>query len=339
MTMSLKRLAPLACLAALLSGCAPTVLTQPVPVSTDPPGASVAVDGKPGCTSPCQLALTRNQDHILSVTKEGYRQQDVIIKRQYQSNKVLLNAINQGAQSAQFFKDGWMGLNQGVMSMNSQEETGEAYVLSPSTVSLRLVPVAGFARRTGPDELAQAAQAAASGLSPLDIMDQGDQQMLENALETSRSGEVKVWRNAQSGASFSVSPEAAQEEGGQVLRWFALGAKQNGVSASGRFPAHRVGRGEWLVGLPPAQAASGSDKAMDKGAEDLSRRETLRALGQAPLPEAKKSWSLGSSSSTKTSSSSTPGGYSTTTTTTKTSAKASVGFNPAGLVNVLDALQ
>lgn len=335
MTGRMKRLAHLACCAALLSGCAPAVLTQPVPVSTDPPGASVTVDGKPGCTSPCQLDLARTQDHILSVTKQGYRQQDVIIKRQYQSNKVLLNAINQGAQSAQFFKDGWMGVNQGVMSMNSQEETGEAYVLSPSTVSLRLVPVAGFARRTGPEQLAQASQAADSGLSPLDIMDRGDQQMLENALETSRSGAVNAWQNPQSGASFSVSPEAAQEEGGQVLRWFVVGARQNGVSASGRYPAHRVGRGEWVVGLPGAQAGSGPDK----GAAELSRRETLRALGQAPLPEVKKSWDMGSSSSTKTSTSTTPGGTSTTTTTTKTSAKASVGFNPAGLVNVLDALQ
>lgn len=331
----LKRITPLACVL-LLAACAPTVLTQPVPVSTDPGGASVAVDGKPACTAPCQVDLARNQDHILTLTKAGYRQQDVLIKRQYQSNKVLLNAINQGAQSANFFKNGWMGANQGVMSMNSQEETGEAYVLSPSAVSLRMVPVGGFPAKTTSD---QAAQAGAGGLSPLDIMDAEDQQMLENALERSRSGETTAWMNSGSGASFSVVPEHAQEEGGAVVRWFTLAARQNGRTMSGHFPGHRVGRGEWAVSLPNKQAEAG----MDKGAEDLSRRETLRALGEAPVPAVQKSWDMGSSGSTHTTTSTTaiPGGTSTSTTTktTKTSAKASVGFNPAGLINVLDALQ
>jgi len=332
----LKRLTPLTCVV-LLCACAPTVLTQPVPVSTDPAGVSVAVDGKPACVAPCQVDLTRNQDHILTLTKEGYRQQDVLIKRQYQANKVLLNAINQGAQSAQFFKDGWMGANQGVMSMNSQEETGEAYVLSPSTVSVRLVPVGGFPARTSAE---QAAQSVSGGLSPLDIMDLGDQQMLESALETGRSGVVSAWRNAGSDASFSVVPEPAQENGGgTVVRWFTLAARQNGVTATGRYPAHRAGRGEWVLSLPNQQAAAGPDA----GAEDLSRRETLRALGQAPWPTAQKSWDVGSSSSSSTSTSTTaiPGGASTSTTTksSKTSVKAGVGFNPAGLVNILDALQ
>lgn len=334
----LKRLLPFAC-SMLLCACAPTVLTQSVPVSTDPAGVNVAVDGKAACVAPCQVALTRNQDHILTLTKDGYRQQDVVIKRQYQANKVLLNAINQGAQSANFFKDGWMGANQGVMSMNSQEETGEAYVLSPSTVSLRLVPVGGFPARTSPE---QAAQAGSGRLSPLDIMSLGDQQLLENALETGRSGVVFAWNNADNGASFSVVPEPAQEsEGGTVLRWFTLAARQNGVTATGRYPAHRAGRGEWLLSLPNQQAGAGANMGagMDKGAEDLSRRETLRALGQAPWPTAKQSWDMGSSSSSHTSTSAIPGGTSTTTTTTKTSAKAGVSFNPGALINVLDALE
>jgi len=312
------------------------VLTQPVPVSTDPAGVNVAVDGKAACVAPCQVDLARNQDHILTLTKEGYRQQDVLIKRQYQTNKVLLNAINQGAQSAQFFKDGWMGANQGLMSMNSQEDTGEAYVLSPSTVSLRLVPVGGFPSKTTAE---QAKQAASGELSPLDAMDTGDQQMLENALETGRSGLVNAWTNTGTGVSFSMVPEHAQEENGSVVRWFTLAARKNDRTASGRYPAHRVGRGEWALSLPNQQPAAG----MDKGAEDLSRSETLRALGQAPLPTVQKSWDMGSSGSTHTSTTTTaiPGGTSTSTTTksTKTSAKASVGFNPAGLVNLLDALQ
>ncbi len=333
----LKNIAPLACTALLLCACGPTVLTQPVPVSTDPPGVNVVVDGKAACVSPCQLDLARNQDHLLTLTKEGYRQQDVAIKRQYQTNKVLLNAINQGAQSANFFQSGWMGANQGVMSVNSQEETGEAYVLSPSTLSLRMVPVGGFPARTSSE---QAAQAGSAQHSPLDIMSQGDQQLLENALETGRSGVACAWNNADSGAAFSVVPEPAQEsEGGMVSRWFTLAARQNGVTATGRYPAHRAGRGEWILSLPGGNLGTSSGAGMDKGAEDLSRSETLRSLGQAPWPTASKSWDMGSSSSTHTSTSATPGGSSTTTTSTKTSAKAGVSIGPGALVNVLDALQ
>ncbi len=157
----MKRLTPLVC-ALLLSACGPTVLTQPVPVSTDPAGVNVAVDGKAVCVAPCQVDLARNQDHILTLTKEGYRQQDVLIKRQYQTNKVLLNAINQGAQSAQFFKSGWMGANQGVMSMNSQEETGEAYILSPS----REPAPDARGRLSRQDKRGQARQAVSGVLSP-----------------------------------------------------------------------------------------------------------------------------------------------------------------------------
>lgn len=329
-----KRLGILACIA-LLSACAPTVLTQPVPVSTDPGGVNVAVDGKAVCVAPCQVDLARNQDHILTLTKDGYRQQDVLVKRQYQTNKVLLNALNQGAQSANFYKDGWMGANQGVMSVNNQESTGEAYVLSPSTVSLRMVPVGGFPAKTSAE---QAQQVSSETLSPLDIMGTGDQQMLENALETSRSGAVNAWNNIESGAAFSVVAEHAQEEGGQVVRWFTIAARQNGRLASGRYPAHRVGQGEWAMNLPNKQA----DAAMDKGAADLSQRETMRALGQAPWPTAQKSWDMGSSGSshTTTSTSAIPGGTSTSTTTTstKTSAKAGVSVGPGALIDAINAL-
>ena len=61
----------------LLASCAPKVAMQTVPVSTDPVGAELMVNGKPAGTTPCQVSLERNQDHILTVTKEGYRPQDV----------------------------------------------------------------------------------------------------------------------------------------------------------------------------------------------------------------------------------------------------------------------
>ena len=212
-------------------------------------------------------------------------------------------------------------------------------MLSPSAVSLRLVPTAGFAAKAGVQ--------AEAGLSPLDIMDVGDQQMLEGALERSRSGGTTSWRNTTSGAVFSVVPEPAEEHsGGEIVRWFALAAKLDGRTASARYPAVRVGQGEWAVRLPARTpqnaAASGQTQgtgAPDKGAEDISRQETLRALGQAPWPTASKTWDAGSSSRTNTVTTPTPGGYSSTTTTTKTSTKVGVSVGPGALIEAIGALQ
>ena len=341
----------------LLAACAPQIAMQTVPVSTDPGGASVLVDGKPTCTAPCQVSLARNQDHILTFKQDGYRQQDVLIKRQYQTNKVLLNALNQGTQSTNFFKNGWMGANAGVMSVNSQEDTGEAYVLTPSTVSLRLTPTGGFTSRATAEHVRQS---LASGISPLELMTAGDQQMLENALESTRSGQASTWSNPDTGASFSVVPDPARETAtGGVVRGFTLGARQNGQNATGRYSGHRVGRGEWAVGglnaqtpvadntplspplnAPNADAVSGAGP--DKGAQDITRQETMRALGETTWPSVGKSWDVGSSGSSHTSTSTTaiPGGTSTRTTTTssKTSVSAGVHAGPGAFISVLDAL-
>ena len=86
-----KRILPVLCL--MLASCTPQIAMQTIPISTDPGGAKVAVDGKDGCTAPCQVDLARNQDHILTITKDGYRQQDVVIKRQYQTGKVMINVV------------------------------------------------------------------------------------------------------------------------------------------------------------------------------------------------------------------------------------------------------
>jgi len=356
-----RRAAPLFCLPfclLLLAACAPQIAMQTVPVSTDPGGVSVLVDGKPTCTAPCQVSLARNQDHILTLTRDGYRQQDVLIKRQYQTNKVLLNALNEGVRSGRFYNDAYMGSYGGVHSINAQEETGEAYVLSPSTVSLRLVPVGGFPARA---TAVHVEQSQAAGLSPLDIMGAGDQQMLENALESTRSGQVSAWTNPDTGADFSVVPDPArQDASGNVMRWFILGARQNDRTATGRYSGHRVGRGEWAVGgmnaplagtatlngpaqNTPAVDNSGPDNSgPDRGAQDITRRETVRALGETSWPSVGKTWDVGSSGSSHTSSSTTatPGGSSTSTTTTstKTSVKAGVHAGPGAFISVLDAL-
>jgi hypothetical protein len=222
-------------------------------------------------------------------------------------------------------------------------------------VSLRLTPTGGFPSRATAE---QVQQSLASGVSPLELMAMADQQMLENALENTRSGQTSAWTNKDTGASFSVVPDAASETAtGGVMRGFTLGARQNGRTATGHYSGHRVGRGEWAVGgmnspaqaqmkeaanaplnAPNADAVSGTG-GPDQGAQDITRKETMRALGESTWPSVGKTWDVGSSGSSRTSTTANQDGSSTrTTTSTKTSVKAGVHAGPGAFVNVLDAL-
>lgn len=65
--------------AALCSGC---VAVQKVPVSTDPQGAVVYLDGKQVCAAtPCSVEAANDQDHLLTIVKDGYRQKDIPLRR------------------------------------------------------------------------------------------------------------------------------------------------------------------------------------------------------------------------------------------------------------------
>ena len=60
------------------SGCA---LKQNVPVSTDPSGASVYLDGKLVCAAtPCSVEAATDQGHLVTIIKDGYRQRDIPLK-------------------------------------------------------------------------------------------------------------------------------------------------------------------------------------------------------------------------------------------------------------------
>jgi len=132
------------CLVILLGGgCETVVLRQDVPVSTNPMGARILADGKPAGQTPGTVSLERNRDHILTLVKENYQQVDIVINRQYQSNKVLMKAVQSGVNTGLFFKNAGMGMNSGFNSISNQESTGEAYILVPPSVAVTLIPLQG----------------------------------------------------------------------------------------------------------------------------------------------------------------------------------------------------
>lgn len=64
--------------AVLLGGCA---TTQKVPVSTDPSGALVYLDGVQVCAAtPCSVEMSTDQNHLLTILLEGYGQKDIPVR-------------------------------------------------------------------------------------------------------------------------------------------------------------------------------------------------------------------------------------------------------------------
>jgi hypothetical protein len=136
--------------AAALAGC---VATQKVPVSTDPLGAQVYLDGKAVCqTTPCSVEIPKDQDHLLTIVKDGYRQKNVPVRRVFDTVGVLRQSAREGARAAASGDlDG--ALSSAAQSADAQERDGRAYVLSPDMISLRLIPVGEPLPEEKPEEV------------------------------------------------------------------------------------------------------------------------------------------------------------------------------------------
>ncbi|WP_281184917.1 PEGA domain-containing protein [Trichlorobacter lovleyi] len=152
------------------AGCSMPVLKQDIPVSTNPVGARIYADGQFAGVTPTRVSLERNRSHILTLVKENYRQADVVITNQYQKERVYLKAIQSGINSGLFFKNASMGMGSGMNSISNQEETGEAYILTPPAVSVSLMPLSG----AGAAVTAPAAVTAYPGPDNSAAMDQGE---------------------------------------------------------------------------------------------------------------------------------------------------------------------
>ncbi|MRR53411.1 MAG: PEGA domain-containing protein [Deltaproteobacteria bacterium] len=211
-----KKLIVVSCGIALFGfGCQPMVLKQDIPVSSNPLGAKIIADGTLVGQTPATVSLERTKSHIITLVKENYRQEDVVISRQYQSNKVLLNAVQSGVNTGLFFKNARMALNSGVGSISGQEQTGEAYVLTPATVRVTLIPLAGRAAadsETGgyPDE-----SSAADTQNQPDDQDISTTDVLKAGIEAGAAGlsEAKPlqknWQTSSSSSSY-VQPDGTQ---------------------------------------------------------------------------------------------------------------------------------
>jgi hypothetical protein len=145
----MKKIVLLTCLCVAAMACVacggPTqVLKQDIPVSTNPMGAQIFIDGNEAGVTPTTISLERTKDHIVTLTKENYRQADVTVKRKYKETS-MVDAINSGVRSGLFHGDIAMGVSSGLSSMSHKEESGEMYTLVPTVIKVELTPTSGTA--------------------------------------------------------------------------------------------------------------------------------------------------------------------------------------------------
>lgn len=126
-----------------LAGCA---ATQDVPISSIPTGASIYVNGEPQGETPRTLTLKRTQPHIITLKKDGYMQRDIMIKRVFHQDKAMMRATARGLNSAKYLNSPSMGISSGLHSYAADDQTGESYTLTPTAVSVQLVPLGNTAK-------------------------------------------------------------------------------------------------------------------------------------------------------------------------------------------------
>ena len=117
-----KLVVPVYCL--LATGCASIVhgTRQEVAVSTEPPDAIVS-DGEFTAHSPCKLNLQRDQDHVLTITKDGY-----------EPGSAHITHVISGAVAGNI-------LAGGIIGWGVDAATGAQYRLEPETLCLTLRPI------------------------------------------------------------------------------------------------------------------------------------------------------------------------------------------------------
>lgn len=224
----------------LLTACA--AATQNIPVSSNPDGAAVYADGKPVGTTPCNVTLEKTQPHILTVKKDGYRQVDVQIARKYDTATVTRNATQAGMWTSSNGANTEGAVANALMNVSADEQSGNAYVLSPASVVINLKPMQQVSQADAqapvitPDQLDPADRAkvgqeeqAGAGQAPVvispDQLDPADRARLEN----NDQADVQTTEPATLGQAVNDDPTQAL---GAVLEGAAVAAPTVGAKTS-----------------------------------------------------------------------------------------------------------
>ena len=103
------------------SGCATIVHgnRQMVTINSEPDGATVKIDGLKGKT-PFSASLARNNDYVVSIKKQGYKEEQVQITKSFSGLSIIGNIL-------------WL-----LVGVLIDFASGSAYNLSPTKVNVEL---------------------------------------------------------------------------------------------------------------------------------------------------------------------------------------------------------
>ena len=135
-----------------LVGCATIIngTTQKIPVKTSPQGATAKNQDGVSCITPCSIELKRNQDHIITISKEGFETQSITCIH------VLSRAVV-----------GYIILPLGFISAAVDTANGSLYRLTPDSISLELKPVIAELEKPGLTHFLCVRHSGLSGIFPM----------------------------------------------------------------------------------------------------------------------------------------------------------------------------
>jgi len=111
---------------------------QIIPVTSNPLGAQVHVDGQLIGYTPLSVDLEKNCCHVITLTKPGFQPLSVSILRQKDESKLYGKALRKGLEATLVHEDVRMGLTEVNDTIDEDEASGRAYELFPSTVCVTL---------------------------------------------------------------------------------------------------------------------------------------------------------------------------------------------------------
>lgn len=115
-----------------------TSAMQSIPVSSQPLGAKVFVDGEDCGVTPLKLRLTRNEHHLITIIKEGFEPCQAQIIKKPLSAKMMAKALKRGYETANFYKNPEMGIKATEDYLEEEELRGNAFELIPQSLCIHL---------------------------------------------------------------------------------------------------------------------------------------------------------------------------------------------------------
>lgn len=139
----------------MASGCASVLRgsRQAIPISSEPQGADILVDGALAGVTPADIQMERKRDHLVTVQMAGYESRSVPVV------KSIGGAV-------------WGNiLAGGLIGWGVDAATGAQYNLSPETISVQLQPLGAGGSTQAQDDASQ----VISRLNELDEMRENDE--------------------------------------------------------------------------------------------------------------------------------------------------------------------